>query len=59
LPEALVDEGIWDVEQIADYGIPFWTRWIGQTGWVASPVLDIGVGDEEGDGQEEPCPERA
>ena len=51
-PEALVDKGVWDVQQIADYGISLWTGWIGQTGRIASPVPDVGVGDEEGDRQE-------
>jgi hypothetical protein len=55
-PEALVDKGAWDVKQIADYGISLWTGWIGQTGGIASPVLEIGVGDEEGDRQEKPGP---
>ena len=57
--EALVDEGIWDVEQIADYGVPLWAWGIGQTGGVASPVLDVGVGDEGDEGQDEPCAKRA
>ena len=59
LPEALVDEGTRDVEQISDDGVSLGTRGIRQTGWVASPVLDVGVGDEQGDRQEEPFPERA
>jgi len=59
LPEALVDEGTRDVEQISDDGVSLGTRGIRQTGWVAPPVLDVGVGDEQGDRQEEPFPERA
>ena len=55
-PEALVDKGIWDVKQITDNGISLWTGWIGQTGGIAPPVLDIGIGDEEGDRQEKPRP---
>jgi len=59
LPEAFVDEGIRDVEQISDDGVSLGTQGIQETGWIAPPVLDVGVGDEQGDCQQEPFPEQA
>jgi len=59
LPEAFVDEGIQDVKQISNDGVSLGTRGIRKTGWIVPPVLDEGVGDEQGDHQQEPFPKRA
>ena len=59
LPEAFVDEGIRDVEQISDDGVSLGTRGIWEMGWIVPPVLDVGVGDKQGDRQQEPFPNRA
>jgi hypothetical protein len=59
LSEALVDEGIRDVEQISDDGVSLRTRRIRKTPWIAPPILDVGVGDKQSDRQQEPFPKRA
>jgi hypothetical protein len=59
LSEALVDEGIGDIEEIANYGVALGSRRIRQTRWIAPPVLDVGVGDEQSDRQEESFSKRA
>ena len=59
LPEVFVDEGIQDVKQISDDGVSLGTWGIQEMGWIAPPVLDVGVGDEQGDRQQEPFPKQA
>jgi hypothetical protein len=46
-PETLVYESIWDVKEIADYGVTFGTRRVWQASRVVSLALNVGIKREE------------
>ena len=45
-----MDKSIWDVKEIADYGVAFGTGWVWQASRVASLVLKVVIRRKENDG---------